>query len=129
MHLSQIAHHESMTNMSVAQILMCPPDFYGIEYEINPWMSRARPSDRALAARQWAGLCELLQKTGAEILTLPPEEGLPDLVFTANAALIFQKRAIISHFRHPERQKEEPHDAAWLEAHAFSIEPPPAGVF
>ena len=26
-------------------ILMCPPDYYGIEYEINPWMSRSRASD------------------------------------------------------------------------------------
>ena len=23
----------------VAQILMCRPDYYGIYYEINPWMS------------------------------------------------------------------------------------------
>ena len=23
------------------RILMCPPDYYGIEYEINPWMSRS----------------------------------------------------------------------------------------
>ena len=37
-------------------ILMCPPDHYGIEYEINPWMSRARGSDPALARRQQPGL-------------------------------------------------------------------------
>ena len=23
-------------------ILMCPPDFYGIHYEINPWMDMSR---------------------------------------------------------------------------------------
>ncbi len=27
------------------RILMCPPDHYGIEYEINPWMNRQRPAD------------------------------------------------------------------------------------
>ena len=32
-----------------AQILMCPPDCYGIQYGINPWMSRQRPCDRKLA--------------------------------------------------------------------------------
>jgi N-dimethylarginine dimethylaminohydrolase len=115
--------------MPVAQILMCPPDFYGIEYEINPWMSRDRPSDRAMAVLQWVGLCQLLRLTGAEILTQDPIEGLPDLVFTANAALIFQQRAIISHFRHPERQKEEPYDAAWFDAHGFRVEQAPAGMF
>ena len=35
-------------------------------------------------------------------------EGLPDLVFTANAALIYRERAVLAHFRHPERQGEEP---------------------
>jgi len=24
------------------ELLLCPPDYYGIEYEINPWMNRAR---------------------------------------------------------------------------------------
>ena len=37
----------SETAMRQPRILMCPPDYYGIEYEINPWMSRA--------ARQLAG--------------------------------------------------------------------------
>ena len=31
-------------------ILMCPPDYYGIEYEINPWMSRSRQSEHRIAA-------------------------------------------------------------------------------
>ena len=33
-------------------ILMCPPDHYGIEYEINPWMNRERQADHALAVPQ-----------------------------------------------------------------------------
>ena len=24
---------------TTARILMCPPDYFGIEYEINPWMN------------------------------------------------------------------------------------------
>ncbi len=31
------------------ELLLCPPDYYGIEYEINPWMSRARGAEAALA--------------------------------------------------------------------------------
>ena len=37
-------------------ILMCPPDYYGIEYEINPWMDRRRQVDHARAVRQWTEL-------------------------------------------------------------------------
>src|SRR5436190_11113629 len=86
------------------QILMCPPDYYGIEYEINPWMSRQRQADRDVAIEQWEGLVAVLTQLGVEISLLTPAPGLPDLVFTANAALIYQRRAILSHFRHTQRQ-------------------------
>jgi len=41
-------------------ILMCPPEFYGIEYEINPWMSRRRQADHELAVRQWEELYKVI---------------------------------------------------------------------
>ena len=41
-------------------ILMCPPEYYGIEYEINPWMSRSRASDTEVARQQWESLRALL---------------------------------------------------------------------
>ena len=41
------------TTMRHPRILMCPPDYYGIEYEINPWMSRSRGSTPERAHRQW----------------------------------------------------------------------------
>lgn len=115
--------------MSQAHILMCPPDFYGIEYEINPWMSRLRQSDPAAAARQWHELRALLERAGALVSTLEPVEGLPDLVFTANAALIYGRRAVLSHFRHPQRQGEQPVDEAWLNEHGFTVEHAPSGIF
>ena len=69
-------------------ILMCPPEFYGVQYEINPWMRRERAVDQALAVRQWSDLRKILQDLGATISLLEPVKDLPDLVFTANAALI-----------------------------------------
>lgn len=111
------------------QILMCPPDFYGIEYEINPWMSRSRQADRELAAKQWQGLVEILQGLGVRVSLLTPQQGLPDLVFTANAALIYKQRAILSHFRHEQRQGEEAICAAWFEANGFAVERLPVGRY
>ena len=32
---------------------MCPPDYFGIEYEINPWMNIQTGSDPELSRRQW----------------------------------------------------------------------------
>jgi arginine dihydrolase len=112
-----------------SRILMCPPDHYGIEYEINPWMSRERQADRMLAARQWQSLTDILTGLGVDLQLVDPVEGLPDLVFTANAALVCGRRAILSHFRHPQRQGEEPHWAAWLETHSFTVERLPEGRY
>lgn len=103
------------------RILMCSPDYYGIHYEINPWMSRQRQSDATLARQQWEGLHALLVAAGAEISLLPPIEGLPDMVFTANAAMIYRRMAVMARFRHPERQGEVTYDEAWLRADGFEI--------
>jgi N-dimethylarginine dimethylaminohydrolase len=115
--------------MRQPQILMCPPDYYGIEYEINPWMDRAQQADRELARVQWRGLRDILVELGAEVATLAPLPGCPDLVFTANAALIFHRRAMLAHFRHPERQREEEHDAAWFAQRGFAVERLPEGMY
>ena len=109
-------------------ILMCPPDFYGIEYEINPWMSRSRASDADLAREQWDALRTLLASLGAKIQLLDPVQGLPDLVFTANAGLVFHQVVYLSQFRHEARQGETPVDEAWFQAHGFQTRSLPAGM-
>jgi N-dimethylarginine dimethylaminohydrolase len=107
-------------------ILMCPPDHYGIEYEINPWMNCQRQVDHGLAVQQWDDLRRILTEIGAKISLLAPVPGLPDLVFTANAAMIYRDTAILSRFRHPQRQGEEQHNAVWFEANGFTIQRLPA---
>ena len=102
-------------------ILMCPPDYYGIEYEINPWMNTERRVDHALATEQWQALRALLVNVGASISEVPPVKGLPDLVFTANAALVYNQQAILAHFKHPQRQGEEPHYRRSLEENGWEV--------
>jgi N-dimethylarginine dimethylaminohydrolase len=102
-------------------ILMCPPDHYGIEYEINPWMDTERQADHALAALQWNGLRSLIEAAGARVSLIEPVAGLPDLVFTANAAMIFGNKALLSRFRYRQRQGEEPYNRRWLAEHGFEI--------
>jgi N-dimethylarginine dimethylaminohydrolase len=111
------------------QILMCPPDYYGIEYEIKPWMSRQKQADTAQAARQWSDLRNLLEDSGAKTLLLDPVRGLPDLVFTANAAMIYRDAAVLARFRYPQRQAEEPVDEAWLARAGFTVRKLPDNVF
>jgi len=115
--------------MDQPRILMCPPDYYGIEYEINPWMSRSRGSTPERAGQQWTALCDLLRRLGVTIELMTPQPGLPDLVFTANAGLVFGKRFFSSRFRHEVRAREQPHFEAWFAAHGFGVEHLPARTY
>jgi N-dimethylarginine dimethylaminohydrolase len=115
--------------METPRILMCPPDYYGIEYEINPWMSRARGSTPERAQRQWRGLYDTLGKLGVEIDLLTPQKGLPDLVFTANAGLVFGRRFFSSRFRYEVRARETPYFDAWFAASGFTVETLPEGTY
>jgi N-dimethylarginine dimethylaminohydrolase len=101
---------------------MCPPDYYGIEYEINPWMNRQVGSEPAESRRQWTALGQTLRDLGVEIELLEPVAGLPDLVFTANAGLIFHDLFFSSQFRYGVRQGETPHFDRWFAAHGFRVE-------
>src|SRR5262249_52527086 len=55
--------------------------------------------------------------------------GLPDLVFTANAGLIFKDRFFSSRFRHDVRARETPHFDAWFAEHSYIVETLPEGMF
>lgn len=108
---------------------MCPPHFYGVDYVINPWMQgQLGRTDRALASRQWDGLRQVLS-SGAKIALVEAQPGLPDMVFTANAGMVRGNVAVVSRFRSPERQGEEPFFRTWFEHNGFSIAPWPKEVF
>jgi N-dimethylarginine dimethylaminohydrolase len=110
-------------------ILMCPPDYYGIEYEINPWMSRSRGSSPEKAKAQWQRLHDTLAELGVELELMTPQQGLPDLVFTANAGLVLHRRFFSSRFRHEVRARETPYFDAWFAARGFTVETLPEGTF
>ncbi len=106
----------------MSRLLVCPPDYFGIEYEINPWMRLSNRVDHERAVGQWHGLMRVLeQDIGAVIERMTPVVGLPDLVFTANAGVVYGQTAVVSRFRYPERQREEAHFEGWFRDHGYGI--------
>jgi N-dimethylarginine dimethylaminohydrolase len=101
---------------------MCPPEHFGVVYEINPWMHTEVVVDPDAAMAEWTGLVATLRAAGAEVEIQPAVEGVPDLVFTANAGIVSGSQFVPSRFRHAERQLETGHDIAWFEAHGFRID-------
>ena len=103
------------------RFLMCPPDYYDVDYVINPWMEgNIHKSSRDRAVEQWEKLYHVL-KDKAIVDLVPPQKGWPDLVFTANAGLVLGKNVVLSRFLHKERQGEEPYFKEWFENNGFTV--------
>ncbi|MBI2297434.1 MAG: amidinotransferase [Armatimonadetes bacterium] len=115
--------------MSGPALLMCPPDVYDVAYEINVWMSVRNRPDTSLAARQWGALHHALaEELGLDVALVPPMPGAPDMVFAANAGLVWGRRVLLANLRHPQRRVETPAFRAWFEAAGYQVLEPPAGV-
>jgi N-dimethylarginine dimethylaminohydrolase len=112
---------------STPSILMCSPDHFGIEYEINPWMNVQVGSDSQRAHEQWTALHQALLGQDVDVVLLEPVKGLPDLVFTANCGLIYENIFISSRFRYGVRQGEAPVFESWARSRGFDVVSMPEG--
>jgi N-dimethylarginine dimethylaminohydrolase len=91
------------------RFLMTDPRHFNVSYRINPWMEPAAwtaEAARAAAAGSQA-LRDAITATGAMVETVPAVEGLPDLVFPANAAVVLDGKVLVARFLCAERQGEE----------------------
>jgi N-dimethylarginine dimethylaminohydrolase len=104
--------------------LMCRPEFFAVSYAINPWMDPAKGADAATAVRQWEALREAYESLGHTVSLIDPIEGLPDMVFAANGALVVDGRVYGARFTHPERTAEGPAYLRWFADRGFeTLEP------
>lgn len=108
--------------------LMCPPEYFTVAYIINPWMhGNLRRIDVAVARAQWRSLYDAITDR-ATVRLVAPQPSSPDMVFTANAGLVKGKRFIVSRFRYPERQYEEPYFADWFMDRGYEVSLMPRDV-
>ncbi|HEU4421126.1 MAG TPA: amidinotransferase, partial [Pilimelia sp.] len=104
--------------------LMCPPEHYTVEYAINPWMDVSAPVDRELAVKQWEWLRETLIGLGHTVHVLPPEPGLPDMVFAANGAFVVNGTAYGARFLFSQRTGEALVHRSFYEANGWRFVAP-----
>ncbi len=108
-------------NKSKDKILMCPPDFFSVDYVINPWMAGNKGGLSLERARQqWETLRDTIGDY-AEVVTMDAQPELPDMVFTANAGVVYGDKAIASHFMPHERRPEERHFKKWFSDNGFQL--------
>ncbi|TMQ90185.1 amidinotransferase [Actinomadura soli] len=99
---------------------MCRPEHFAVTYVINPWMDPVAGADAGKAVGQWEALRAAYLALGHEVSLIDPIEGLPDMVFAANGALVVGGRVYGARFTHPERHAEGPAYSRWLRKNGFS---------
>lgn len=87
-------------------VLLCPPDYYQIEYEINPWMHTENKVDYKRVREEYDQLVSIYKKLGLQVLEIAPQPGFPDMVYAANHGFVTDDIFIKANFRYPQRRKE-----------------------
>lgn len=102
-------------------VFMCPPTYFDIEYEINPWMHTNDQPAEDTAASQWQKLYRIYtEQLGWDVELIEPIKGLPDMVFATDCCLMIDGKIMLSSFRYPERQPETGHFEQWLRDHGYT---------
>ncbi|WP_333783780.1 dimethylargininase [Umezawaea sp.] len=94
--------------------LMCPPEYFTVEYSINPWMDPTQPTSTDLAMAQWTALKDAYEAAGHRVEVIEPRVGLPDMVFAANSGTVVDGRVLGSRFRAEQRAAEADHFRRWF---------------
>ncbi len=103
------------------RILMCPPDYYNIEYVINPWMDITSTIDREKVQQEYNAVKNLYKKLGLEVFEIEPIKGLPDMVYSANYGYAEGTMFIKSNFKYGERKKEADYAADFFKKQGFTV--------
>lgn len=108
------------------RVLLCPPDYFDVVDQKNPYMSRDVAVNRAKARSQWDALCNVLRQNGCEVETIAPIEGLEDMVFAANQIFVgakigYGKFAVPSRMVYDSRQREVRYYVDWCRQHDYQV--------
>jgi len=110
------------------KVLLCPPGFYDITYEINPWMHVENKVNQAKVKKEFEDLISIYKELHLTILKIPQERGLPDMVYSANFGFPIGNTFIISNFKFPERQKESIYAKNYFQKLGYVIEELPKNI-
>jgi len=108
------------------RVLLCPPNYFDVVDQKNPYMSREVAVDRVKARSQWENLRSVLQQSGCEVEIVDPVEGLEDMVFAANQLFVgakngYGKFVVPSRMVYESRQREVPFYLDWCRDRDYQV--------
>uniref|UniRef100_A0A7E4VGR5 Amidinotransferase n=1 Tax=Panagrellus redivivus TaxID=6233 RepID=A0A7E4VGR5_PANRE len=103
------------------KILMVRPTYFDVKYSINPWMDPRNPVNVDKAHDQWATLKKTIEAAGAVVEVMEPNgaDQYPDMVFSANAAVLRNNKAYLANFFYPERKGEQFFYNKWFKENGY----------
>jgi N-dimethylarginine dimethylaminohydrolase len=104
----------------IRRYAMTSPQFFAVDYAINPWMDTDNPVDTAVAVAQWEHLRDTYLRLGHVVDLVAPVPGLPDMVYAANGGLILNSTAVVARFKYPQRQQESIAYADWMRSQGYT---------
>jgi N-dimethylarginine dimethylaminohydrolase len=116
---TETCRHLTERKTSVRHYVMTPPQFFAVDYAINPWMDTTTPVDASAALAQWQQLQDVYLELGHSVELVDPVPGLPDMVYAANGGLIIDGTAAVARFKYAERKQESAAYSAWLSSQGF----------
>jgi N-dimethylarginine dimethylaminohydrolase len=123
--LPEVLYLATISEMT-KRVLLCPPVFFDVLEQKNPYMSADALVDYDKAQRQWEALCSALKETGCQIETIVPAPELEDMVFAANQAFVgfhegVGKFIVPSRMVYASRQREVQLYVDWFRQRGFKI--------
>jgi N-dimethylarginine dimethylaminohydrolase len=100
--------------------VMTCPEYFSVEYVINPWMDTSTPVDTRRAVAQWEAKRQTYLDLGHNVDLVAPVAGLPDMVYAANGGMLVNGKAVVARFAYQERAAEAVAYAAWMADHGFA---------
>lgn len=93
---------------------MTAPEYFTVDYAINPWMDTSTPVDTERALSQWQALRAVYADLGHTVELVAPRAGLPDMVYAANGGFVVGRTAVVARFAYPQRAAEADAYADWM---------------
>lgn len=100
---------------------MCPPDYFTVEYVINPWMDPGTTIDPDKAQATYQAIKSTYESLGVTVTEIEPQPGLPDMTFAANYGTIIGNQFIPANFTYEERQAESVYARKFFKGLGFTI--------
>lgn len=110
------------------RVLMTTPDYFSVEYVINPHMEgHIGTVDPERARAQWDALRETYEGLGFTVSAVAGVEGLPDMVFCANQTLPYlrpggSKGVVLSRMFAPQRRGEVPYFERFFADEGYKVD-------